>query len=99
MNKTNEELLDDLLYCAECGEQEKDFKTLQSENTKLRAMLDVAKVFLQDGAEYYKTDDVNGFAGEICKNALAKIKEMEKTMFSQECLKEKYGNTNQRNNN
>jgi len=29
---------------------------------------------LNEGAEFYKIDDVNGQAGEICKQALAKIK-------------------------
>ena len=34
----------------------------------------VATKALEEGAEFYKTDDVNGQAGEICKQALAKIK-------------------------
>lgn len=41
--------------------------------TILQRKLIIAIGALEAGAEFYKADDVNGFAGEICKEALEKI--------------------------
>jgi len=42
--------------------------------SELQARLAIATGALEEAAKYYKIDDCNGDAGDICKQALAKIK-------------------------